>query len=71
MIPANHENMTKFSSPYDIGFIRIVATLTRWLDDIKSKSSINSVDSQHIGEVCSHCHLFSGNGANIGVVVHK
>jgi hypothetical protein len=55
MIPANHENMTKFSSPYDIGFIRIVATLTRWLDDIKSKSSVNSVDSEHIGEACSCC----------------
>ena len=51
MIPANHENMTKFSSPFDIGFIRIVGTLTRWLDDIKSKSSNNAIESEHIGEV--------------------
>lgn len=54
MIPANHKNMTKFSSPFDVGFIRIVATLTRWLDDIKSKSSINSVDLDNIGKVCSY-----------------
>jgi hypothetical protein len=51
MIPANHENMTKFSSPFDIGFIRIVGTLTRWLDDIKSKSFNNAIESERISEV--------------------
>lgn len=38
-IPANHRNMAKFSTPYDVGFIRIAATLTRWIDDIKAKRS--------------------------------
>lgn len=36
-IPADHEHMTKFSEPSDIGFKRITATLKRWIDDIKKK----------------------------------
>jgi hypothetical protein len=36
-IPADHEHMTKFSGPSDIGFTRIAATLTRWINDIKKQ----------------------------------
>jgi hypothetical protein len=36
-IPADHEHMTKFSGSSDIGFTRIAATLTRWINDIKKQ----------------------------------
>jgi hypothetical protein len=36
-IPADHEHMTKFSGPLDPGFIRIAATLSRWVEDINSQ----------------------------------
>jgi hypothetical protein len=36
-IPADHEHMTKFSGSSDIGFKRIAATLTRWINDIKKQ----------------------------------
>ena len=44
-IPSNHENLTKFASPHDIGFIRISAALSRWIDEIKNRRV--ALTSQH------------------------
>ncbi|KAI4276849.1 MAG: hypothetical protein LQ337_002196 [Flavoplaca oasis] len=44
-MPADHENMTKFSRPYDVGFIRISAAFSRWIDEIKNKRV--ALTSQH------------------------
>lgn len=38
-IPANHSNMTKFSSDQDIGFKRVSAQLRRWVEEIKGTNS--------------------------------
>jgi hypothetical protein len=43
-IPADHEHMTKFAGPLDAGFIRIAATLSRWVEDIRSECQ-KEVDS--------------------------
>jgi hypothetical protein len=34
-IPADHRSMTKFRSTDDIGFKRVSAQLSRWVDEIK------------------------------------
>jgi len=54
IIPADHEHMTKFSGPLDVGFIRIAGALIRWFDDITSRqASITAGNEPGIGEVSS------------------
>lgn len=51
-IHADHVNMTKFSGPLDVGFIRISNTLSRWVDDIKSKQELMPNDRDGSDHVC-------------------
>ena len=37
MIPANHQNMTKFSSDEDPGFKTVSKILRRWVKDIEQR----------------------------------
>lgn len=51
-INADHVNMTKFSGPLDVGFIRISNTLSRWVDDIRTKQEVMSNDTDGHDLVC-------------------
>ena len=50
---ANHRNMTKFSSPGDVKFQRVVSVLRRWLDDIPSSQPISDIAMQSVTEAPS------------------
>lgn len=59
-IPSSHENLTRFSSPYDVGFIRISAALSRWIDEIKNKRpALTSQNDEIIHVRISICKLAS------------
>lgn len=43
-IPANHSDMTKFESPSDIGFKRVVAQLRRWVQELRCSEELSAAD---------------------------
>ena len=43
-IPANHSGMTKFRSPSDIGFQRIIAKLRLWTSELREADKTPSAD---------------------------